>query len=132
MYNYQGIKAWLEENKQKMVLLVCFVLVFVIGFGAGRFEKEIARTKEKVQNQTNYNTKPAPATSQQGKGEEAAAPIQAKVLGASADQTCPVKGNSSSKIYHVPGGAYYATLKSPKCFQTEVQAQAAGYRKSGR
>jgi hypothetical protein len=44
--------------------------------------------------------------------------------------TCQVKGNPTSKIYHVPGGTFYATLKNFTCFDTEKAAQDAGFRKS--
>jgi competence protein ComEC len=47
----------------------------------------------------------------------------------------PIKGNVSSsgeRIYHVPGGAFYARTKPEECFATEQDAQAAGYRKSQR
>jgi hypothetical protein len=52
---------------------------------------------------------------------------------------CPVVGNKSSGIYHVPGGAHYRKmLKQNKqgdnreCFQNELAAKGAGYRKSKR
>jgi methylphosphotriester-DNA--protein-cysteine methyltransferase len=42
-----------------------------------------------------------------------------------------VKGNRSSRIYHVPGGASYPrTVTNVQCFDTEDQALAAGYRKA--
>ncbi|GAA2074591.1 hypothetical protein GCM10009725_03980 [Aeromicrobium tamlense] len=44
----------------------------------------------------------------------------------------PIKGNASSMIYHVPGGAYYDRTKPEECFATEGAAKAAGYRKSQR
>jgi putative cell wall-binding protein len=44
----------------------------------------------------------------------------------------PIKGNASSMIYHVPGGAYYSKTNPEKCFTTESAAQAAGYRKAKR
>ena len=44
----------------------------------------------------------------------------------------PIKGNASSMIYHVPGGAFYARTKPEECFATEADAQAAGYRRSQR
>lgn len=51
-------------------------------------------------------------------------------------RTCPswapIKGNASSKIYHMPGGAYYDKTNPEVCFATESAAQAAGYRKSKR
>jgi micrococcal nuclease len=44
-----------------------------------------------------------------------------------------IKGNSNSKIYHVPGGAYYdKTVDNITWFCSEAEAQAAGYRKSKR
>ena len=42
-----------------------------------------------------------------------------------------IKGNSSSMIFHVPGGGSYARTKaSVTCFDTEAQAIAAGFRKA--
>jgi len=46
-----------------------------------------------------------------------------------------IKGNinsSGERIYHVPGGAYYDITKPETWFNTEEEAQAAGYRKSSR
>ena len=65
-----------------------------------------------------------------------------KRLGAKTDQpgTCLIKGNISQRgirIYHVPGGQYYDrtrvdTSKGERMFCTEVEAQAAGWRRSRR
>ncbi len=129
MISYEEIKNWLQEkeNKQKIIYGFCFVLVFVIGFGTGRFDRDYQKTR--TQPQSYYTTKSAAGKAAAGGGGEAA-----KVLGTTTDpqSPCPVKGNPGSKIYHLPGGAFYDTLKSPQCFQSEAQAQAAGYRKSGR
>jgi micrococcal nuclease len=44
-----------------------------------------------------------------------------------------IKGNANSKIYHVPGGAYYdKTQDNIVWFCSEEEAQAAGFRKSKR
>lgn len=44
-----------------------------------------------------------------------------------------IKGNANSKIYHVPGGAYYdRTVDNIVWFDTEQDAINAGYRKSKR
>lgn len=54
---------------------------------------------------------------------------------APAASTGKIKGNISSsgeKIYHMPGGAYYDQTDAEEYFDTEEQAQAAGYRKSSR
>jgi hypothetical protein len=57
----------------------------------------------------------------------------------SAPNTCPsshpIKGNRSSsgeKIYHVPGGQFYDRTDPERCFATEADAQANGYRRSER
>ena len=51
--------------------------------------------------------------------------------------TCLIKGNisASGRIYHVPGGAYYArtgidTSKGESWFCSEAEARAAGWRRS--
>lgn len=45
-----------------------------------------------------------------------------------------IKGNisSSSKIYHLPGGSFYKRTNPELCFDTEAEAQQAGFRKSKR
>jgi len=45
-----------------------------------------------------------------------------------------IKGNisSSSRIYHMPGGAFYNRTAPEMCFDKESEAQAAGFRKSQR
>ncbi len=55
------------------------------------------------------------------------------------DKTCRIKGNISSggKIYHMPGQDYYEqtrihTGKGERCFETEAQARAAGWRAAKR
>jgi len=45
--------------------------------------------------------------------------------------SAPIKGNQSG-IYHVPGGQYYGRTNPEECFASELDAQAAGYRKSQR
>lgn len=50
-------------------------------------------------------------------------------------QNCTVKGNISSsgeKIYHIETGAFYERTIPEECFNTEEEAEAAGYRKSKR
>ena len=44
-----------------------------------------------------------------------------------------IKGNRNSMIYHMPGGEWYArTHNNVTCFNTEEEAQAAGFRRSKR
>lgn len=50
--------------------------------------------------------------------------------------THPIKGNinikKGTKIYHLPSGAYYSKTKPEKCYATEKDAIADGFRKSKR
>ena len=62
--------------------------------------------------------------------------LVAGVATTTADLNCTgkIKGNisSSSKIYHMPGGAFYKRTVPEMCFDTESQAMGAGFRKSQR
>ena len=142
--NYLEFKEFFEKHKTKFMLSAAFVLVFFAGFGTGRYEKTPAREMKSF---TDYSTKTAAKPKAQadapGNGEGDTAVInqvqagnQAAILGTTtpATQVCKIKGNISSKnkIYHVPGGAFYKTVSPEMCFNTEAEAVAAGFRKSGR
>lgn len=43
----------------------------------------------------------------------------------------PIKG-SGGGIYHLPGGRFYSDTKPVRCFATEAEAEAAGFRPSRR
>lgn len=51
-------------------------------------------------------------------------------------RTHPIKGNinlrKGTMIYHLPGGAFYDKTKPEKCYATEEDARADGFRKSKR
>jgi hypothetical protein len=135
---YEKFKAWLKENKRPIVLGVCYVLVFIVGFGTGSFEKELK--KSTTVNQKYYNTKtPSPAQNQAaGEVKGAAAGETGKPAAAPAEKPaadCAVKGNINAqgkRIYHIKGGAFYNITKPEQCFDTEKQAQDAGFVKSSR
>lgn len=58
-----------------------------------------------------------------------------KVKSTSNNSQGKIKGNINSKgekIYHVPGGVFYEKTIAEEYFDTEEQAQAAGYRASKR
>jgi hypothetical protein len=40
----------------------------------------------------------------------------------------PIKGNPSSRIYHVPGGRFYDRTVPERCYATADDAEADGYR----
>lgn len=139
MKSYQEMKTWLKDkdNKQKIVLGICFVLVFFVGFGAGGYERKIRRDAYK--SQANYTTqqpkKQVPAVAGVDTNQVIIAGQGRTPASSTATANCIVKGNISSsggKIYHVLGGSFYKTVKPEQCFNTEAEAVAAGFRKSSR
>jgi hypothetical protein len=94
---YEEIKAKAIELKPKFVLLVCFALVFLIGFGTGRYSQTEANPKGSSL-QADYNTDKPVIEAETGdkqadvKGDNIEAPDQAQ-----AGQGCIVKGNISAK-----------------------------------
>lgn len=68
------------------------------------------------------------ATVRAGPGPTASG--QAQPRGGACPASHPIKGNASSMIYHVPGGAFYAKTNPEACFASEADARAAGYRRS--
>lgn len=140
--DYQTIKNWFaeKENKRKCVYGVCFALVFLIGFGAGSFDKELQKAKVKLKSPVNYTTKPSQnqatvVTPVGAPGEGNVAAAAPEVKGDITDANCPIKGNintKGNKIYHIQGGAFYKITKPEQCFQIEAAASAAGFVKSSR
>jgi hypothetical protein len=140
MWTYEDIKKKFLEKKQPIVVGICFILVFIIGFGTGRFERQ--ENRQSAKNQSYYTTKKDDSQApQKNAKEEDAAQKGEKVLGEQTQKNnpvsseCVVKGNFSSsgkKIYHIKGGAFYNTVKPEQCFKTESEAKAAGFVKSSR
>lgn len=117
----------IKAHQQKIALVVGFAAVAAIGFWGG-----------KAINQT--HTKPAvSASSIQSNYTETKAAVQTEVVTTKAQTTTgsldcagKIKG-SSSRIYHVPGDAFYKrTTKPIACFDTEAEATAAGFTKSSK
>ena len=132
---YEKIKNWLKEkeNKQKLIIAGSFIVVFIVGFGAGSYSKTIRRDAYKPQ--TNYTTKqPVKTSPETAAPQKSPAPVAATTNKAPTTN-CIVKGNIGSggkKIYHVKGGAFYDRTKAEECFNTEAEALAAGFTKSSR
>ena len=131
---YQEIKTKFVENKEKIVLGICFALVFIVGFGAGKYDGAIQ--PQNYKQQANYTTtqdkKPSPFANKEG---DAAATGTVAGAATSTPSSCVVKGNISAKgkkVYHVVGGAFYKIVKPEQCFNTEAEALAAGFVKSSR
>ena len=133
MISYEQAKVWVKENKQQIVLAVCFVLVFIVGFGSGRYEREFRRQKIKPQNNYTTNASKTPVAPPLAKQGTEATFLGAKTASSTAD--CLIKGNiaaTGKKLFHVPTGAFYITVKPEQCFKTESEAVAAGFIKSSR
>jgi len=66
--------------------------------------------------------------------EEAGITVPAGAVAGTGELDCvegyPIKGNASSKIYHVAGQSSYERTIPELCFATEEDAIAAGYRAS--
>lgn len=124
---YTELKRYLSERRDQVVLVLCFGLVFLAGFGLGRYEKPPRRERVFGQPQYTTNRRAEPAVAPAGE-QATTSP------GATAAQ-CAVKGNISStgkKIYHVSGGAFYDRVNPEQCFGTEAEARAAGFVRSSR
>lgn len=139
---YEKLKRFAKEHKKEIYVAACFVVVFFVGFGTGRYDKQAQSEKRKTQ--SNYSKSSVVEQKVEPELEankEANKPTQA-VGGATADggvagikTECLIKGNISStgsKIYHVKGGAFYDRTSAEQCFNTEPEALAAGFRKSQR
>src|SRR6185369_5150473 len=98
MISYEEIKVWWsdKENKNKVLVAAGFLLIFWVGFGAGRFEKGIARDSFKPLNNytTNAAEKPVPAVA--GAATVTKADPKATAAATTPNANCPVKGNISS------------------------------------
>src|SRR3989344_4877421 len=128
--DYQKIKKWCVERKKEGVIAGCFVLVFLVGFGTGRYDREVQSASRRSNTQSNY--------SKTGENQDVntGGQVAGEATGdkAKADGKCVIKGNisTSGMIYHIPGGASYDKTNPEKCFNTEAEAKAAGFRKAAR
>ena len=150
---YEKLKKWSAEHKKEIWVGACFVLVFWIGFGTGRYDRQVIAAQRKLPN--NYSKNPEPNQKTVGNGGEGGAEggqvkgveadnLQAEAAKPAAPKAaegqpkigseCVVKGNISgnNKIYHVKGGSFYERTNPEMCFATEAEAKEAGFRKAAR
>jgi hypothetical protein len=126
---YEALKKWLAEHKKELAISGGGVLLFLLGYGTA-----VGITTQRLEQK--YRTNYLNLTTQK---QTTQAPATGEVMGdttttpsADTDPNCKVKGNisSKSKIYHVAGGRFYKSVKAEKCFNSEEEAKAAGFRKS--
>jgi len=120
------------KNNQKNIALACgYVLVAALFFGLGKFS-----TSTTFYHPVSIEEPALDLTQINNNLKTAAGQSPGAVAGAAQASDCEgkIKGNisSSGKIYHVPGGASYKTVQPEMCFETEKQAQDAGFRKAKR
>lgn len=124
----EKMKQFANAHQQKIVLTIGYVLVGLLAFGLGRLT---AAKKEAPDIRVEQANLPANYTPTVAGLQTNTAPIQAATT--TTDNCAGKIKGSSSMIYHVPGGAFYDKTTHPtRCFDTEAQAQAAGFRKSSR
>jgi hypothetical protein len=125
------IKNSFIEYLDKIVLIICFFLVFGIGYYIGINYSQLTSTNSSItvleRSPINYTEK---TNNSQVLGSFIQTPSQTQ-------DNCAnkIKGNINSKgekIYHLPTGAYYKNTNPEACFETEEQAISAGFRKSGK
>ena len=136
-----------RTHGHKILFVSALVVAFVFGFSMGSLKTPVSPTNNSAiqsYDQTKVNsqvteTQPIKTTPQTEEPQTPSAPKTTKATPpkksstkVSIDTACPVKGTVSSRIYHMPGGAFYNRLKTTKCFQNEAEAKEAGYVKSGR
>jgi hypothetical protein len=124
---YELYKDWVLENKEKILYGISCLLIFFVGFGTGKVEKYYTGNKMQSNYTTNKSNKQIEIL-----GEADNTKAKNDTNNANATQSCIIKG-TSSKIYHLPGGAFYDRVTKPAaCFNSEDEAVTAGYRKSSR
>lgn len=124
-----------EKYKRFTVVGLGLITAFVIGH-----QSSTTSSKSEIEPTANIANK---ETQTDKKDDSKITTPQETVLGIQTSQTkagesgqanCLIKGNISgkNKIYHLPGGSFYARTQAEMCFQTEAEAKTAGFRKSQR
>jgi hypothetical protein len=131
---YSELKEKWEKNKNPVIVGIGFLLVFLLGFGVGSYDKNEKQIKRF---QANYTTKlkNSPVTEKPETDALNTEITKAGQTNSTVNEKCVVKGNISAKgkkTYHVVGGAFYEKTKAEQCFNTEAEARSAGFTKSSR
>lgn len=93
------------------------------GFGAYRFWRQRQSAPVEAPQWPTFSTEPT---------VDVAAQTPAPLWLAPVNGTCPdgypVKANDNSRIFHVPGGRFYARTVAERCYANAEDAVADGYR----
>lgn len=110
-----------ERIKPLGIAAACFMAVFAAGFGVGKNSNYSNYTTNTINSTNSVNTNSSENTNDTKDHNNTITNTA----------TCNIKG-SKSKIYHIPGGTFYNRTTAAVCFNTEEEAQAAGYTKSSK
>lgn len=140
-----GFKKFLEINQQKLAIIIGYTLVFGLAFALGRITILTSHPPELRLEEPQTAAQANTSAEIQGLQSQAADPRVERSKNLDTGQLfstgfAPNNGGcngkikgSSSKIYHLPNGAFYdRTTKPVICFETENEARAAGFRQSAR
>jgi len=124
---------WAKKNQGDIVLVIGFILVAIISFGAGYLSVPIAKKLPIVIENGQKDVVSKQVTSEQGKIGEAPnvnAVISAGVISGNNSQGIIVASKNST-IYHWPWCAAAKRIKPENqvWFKSEAEAQAAGFKK---
>ena len=123
------MKSYFSENRHLIFAVLGIAVGFVFGFRVANKHQPLA---------LKYNTPIIPyeqtlkSTKAETESQETPSQKNSGDGNVNSQKDCLIKGNSNSKIYHIPGGAFYERMKTPECFESEEAAKKAGYRRSGR
>jgi hypothetical protein len=128
------IRIFWQAHEKIILLAVCFLCVFLLGSLAGKISAaDKAQPVVKIEKaQLDFSI--LKDISKDPSTQTASLPTSPVANPGTNCGPGKIQGNisSSGQIYHVPGGAYYGKIQPEACFDTEAQAQAAGFRKSKR
>jgi hypothetical protein len=119
-----------SKRNEHYVFATAIIVTFIVGFSVSNLmyaKTHLNNTAIKPFNQTDFKEQPP-----DNKTNEALKKTATKKT-AQVDTECPVKGKKNAKgeqIYHIPGGLSYNRVKPTKCFKTEEEAKADGYKKA--
>jgi hypothetical protein len=129
------IKQFLQDNEQKIVLVLGFILVAVVSFEAGLLKGQGNQEKplviEKTANLTGEGQKPAEdalAGSKMAPGTTLAS-SDTNAGGQNAPQNCAFVGSKNSNKYHLPTCRWAKNIKPENvvCFSSAEDALKKGY-----
>jgi hypothetical protein len=133
------ILGYIKTHQQIIILVIGYILVAGLAFGVGRISAT-SLTPPEIRVEEAFV--PLNHTANIGAGQSGAitppgpnpTPMPNPPAATPADcKPGQIKGNigsGASRVYHIPGGSFYNRTKAEACFNTEAEAQAAGFRKS--